>query len=65
MSSLHQKAEEWIGTREASRLTGYTGEWLRLLANAGKVKSKRVATIWVYEKNDLLDYRKCNVRYVR
>jgi hypothetical protein len=50
-------AEGWITTGEAEEATGYGAEYLRQLARADKVKSRKFAGRWLFNRKDLLAYR--------
>lgn len=50
--------EDWITIREAAIFTGYAPDYLRDLASAGKIKAKKVATVWLVSKKSLLAHQK-------
>ncbi len=52
---------EWITTKEAAELTGYTPKHVRRLVEAGKVDGQRFGNVWQVSKSSLIVYlRKAN-----
>jgi len=49
--------DEWISIRQAAQITGYVTEYVRELARGSRVKAKKVFTVWMVEKNDLMRYK--------
>ena len=50
--------EGWITTGEAVELTGYGAEYLRQLARADKIKAQKFAGRWVFNREDLREYKR-------
>lgn len=48
--------DEWLGITEASKLVNYHPDTLRDLAKTGKVKSRKVVTVWQIRRSSLLAY---------
>ncbi len=48
--------EDWLSITEASRLVGYHPDSLRDWAKAGKIKARKVVTVWQVSRSSLLDY---------
>lgn len=44
---------EWITTEEAAQISGYGREHIRDLARLGKLKAKKVATVWLVSRKSL------------
>jgi len=51
-------AEDWLTTKQAAELTGYTTDHIRKLATAGKVKAQRWGRDWQIDHHSLLVYAK-------
>src|SRR5688572_16647425 len=49
---------DWITTREASELTGYTIQRVAQLVRAGTVKGRRFGTVWQVSRRSLLAYHR-------
>lgn len=47
---------EWITTKQAAELTGYTQRRVRQLAKAGKVKGQRWGRDWQIDQKSILSY---------
>ncbi len=47
---------EWLTIQEAAELSGYVREYLRDLANEGKIQARKVATVWLINRRSLLDW---------
>lgn len=49
-------ADEWLSITEASKLVEYHRDTIRDLAKAGKIKSRKIVTVWQVSKKSLLAY---------
>ena len=49
-------AETWISVTEAARLTGYSRKQILRLVRAGKVKARKIVTVWQIDRASLLAY---------
>ncbi len=49
---------DWITTKEATQLSGYTLVHIRRLVSAGKVKGQRWGRDWQVDRQSLLAYVK-------
>ena len=47
---------EWITTKEAAELTGYTTAYLRQLIGRGRLQAKKRGRDWFLSKADVLAY---------
>ena len=47
---------EWISVTEAASLSGYHPEHLRELIRAGRVKARKIVTVWQIDRASLLAY---------
>ena len=47
---------EWLRVPEAAELVGYTPEWIRRLARAGRIQAIKVGREWLVHEVDLLEY---------
>ena len=47
---------EWITTKEAAELTGYTDAYLRQLIGRGRLRAKKRGRDWFLSKADVLAY---------
>ncbi len=47
---------EWITTKEAAQLTGYTPVHIRRLVSAGKIKGQRWGRDWQIDRQSLMTY---------
>ncbi len=47
---------EWISVTEAANLSGYHPEHLRELIREGRVKARKVVTVWQIDRVSLLAY---------
>lgn len=45
---------EWIPISEASERTGYNHAYIQELARQGKIKARKIATVWLVEYRDLI-----------
>ena len=52
------KQADWITTKQATEVTGYTPEHIRRLASQGKVKAQRWGRDWQIDRDSLLAYVK-------
>jgi excisionase family DNA binding protein len=48
---------EWITTKEAAKLTGYSVQYLRRLVRQERVRSRKWANVWMVDRGALLDYQ--------
>ncbi len=51
-------AAEWITTKEAAELSGYAPDYVRDLAREGKIKARKVATVWLVSRKSLLAHKR-------
>ncbi len=51
-------ADDWISVREAAMLCGYHAEHVRELVRDGRVKGRKVVTVWQVSKKSLEKYLK-------
>ena len=49
---------DWLTTKEAAELTGYTTDHIRKMASAGKLKAQRWGRDWQIERRSLLAHVK-------
>ena len=49
---------EWITTKEAAKLTGYSSVTLRQFAREGRIKGRKWGRDWFLEKASVLAYAK-------
>ena len=47
---------EWISVTEAARLGGYHPEHLRELIRSGRVKARKIVTVWQIDRASLQAY---------
>jgi len=47
---------DWLTIEEATRRSGYTASYLRDLARAGKIKSRKIVIVWLLSKTSLDAY---------
>ena len=50
--------DDWITTAEAARLSGYTADYVRKLAAAGRVQAKRWGRDWQISRAAVLAHAK-------
>jgi len=50
------KQEEWITTKEASELSGYTPYHIRELIREERIKAQKFGEVWQVSKQSLLAY---------
>lgn len=46
----------WVSVSDAARLTGYSVYHLRDLIKAGKIKARKIVTVWQVDQASLLAY---------
>lgn len=51
-------AETWVSVSEAARMSGYDADYIRKLIRAGKVKARKVITVWQVDRASLSTYLK-------
>ena len=49
-------ADDWITTREATKLSGYHPVHLRMLIRNGRIKGRKYFVIWQVSRSSLLSY---------
>ena len=47
---------EWITTKEAAELTGYSAAYFRQLIAKGKLEGRKIGRDWLLEKSEVLKY---------
>lgn len=47
-------AEDWITIKEAAEVTGYAADYIRDLAREGKIAARKIATVWLVSRKNLL-----------
>jgi hypothetical protein len=47
---------EWISVTEAVRLSAYEADYIRKLIRSGKVKARKIITVWQVDRASLLSY---------
>jgi len=47
---------DWLTIKEAATLANYNADHLRELARDGKIKAKKIATVWLVSKSSLTVY---------
>jgi hypothetical protein len=50
--------DNWLTTDEAVDATGYGAEYLRQLARADKITSRKLLGRWLFEREGLLAYKR-------
>jgi hypothetical protein len=48
--------EDWISVTEAVRLSAYNPDHLRELIRTGKIKARKIVTVWQVSRASLLHY---------
>jgi hypothetical protein len=48
--------DEWLTIQQASRLSGYHAEYLRIIIRAGKLMARKFGPVWAVNKKSLLSY---------
>lgn len=49
-------ADDWITTRESVKISGYHVERIRELVREGRVKGRKIVTVWLVSKSSLSRY---------
>lgn len=49
---------DWITTKEAAELTGYTPKHVRRLVEAGRILGQRFGDVWQVSRSSLLSYQR-------
>ena len=49
-------ADDWITASEAVELSGYHVERIRELMREGRIKGRKVVTVWLVSRSSLLTY---------
>jgi len=49
---------EWITTKEAAELTGYSVDYLRRIMRKGRVEARKWVNTWMINKASLLAYKR-------
>jgi len=47
---------EWISVTEAARLSAYDADYIRKLIRSGKIKARKIITVWQIDRASLLSY---------
>lgn len=47
---------DWVSVAEAAELSGYEPDYIRKLVRAGKIKARKVVTVWTVDRQSLLTY---------
>ena len=47
----------WVTTAKGAKLTGYSREYVRVLARDGKIQAAKVGRDWLVNKESLLEYQ--------
>jgi excisionase family DNA binding protein len=53
---------EWLTTKQAAELIGYNAEYIRKLAQSGKISAQKLGRDWVIRRADLLAYTRSVTR---
>lgn len=56
--SANMTNDEWLTIEQASRLSGYHTEYLRIIVRAGKLVAHKFGSVWAINKRSLLAYLK-------
>lgn len=48
--------DEWLTIQQASKLSGYHAEYLRIIVRAGKVTARKFGPVWAINRKSLLSY---------
>jgi excisionase family DNA binding protein len=48
---------DWITTSEGAELTGYSTAYVRILAGAKRIRTRRVGRDWLVSREDLLAHK--------
>jgi excisionase family DNA binding protein len=47
---------DWISVTEASKLVAYHPDHLRVLIREGKIKARKIVTVWQVDRTSLMAY---------
>jgi excisionase family DNA binding protein len=47
----------WVTTDKGAELTGYTAEYVRILAREGRIEARKMGRDWWVNREDLLAYK--------
>jgi len=50
--------DEWLTIQQASELSGYHAEYLRIIVRAGKLNAHKFGSVWAISRKSLLSYLK-------
>ena len=50
-------SQDWIDTTRAAALAGYDEEYLRQMARAGKLETRKVGRAWLFSREGLLQHK--------
>jgi len=50
--------DEWLTIEQASQLSGYHAEYLRIIVRAGKLVAHKFGSVWAISRKSLLSYLK-------
>lgn len=50
--------DEWLTIQQASELSGYHAEYLRIIVRAGKLDAHKFGSVWAISRKSLLSYLK-------
>lgn len=53
-------ADDWITTREATKLSGYHPEYIRELIRTSKIQGRKFGIVWQIDKQSLMTYLQAN-----
>lgn len=56
MMSADAMPSEWITTKEAAKLTGYSAGYIRQLIARDRLDGQKLGRDWVLDKSEVLDY---------
>jgi excisionase family DNA binding protein len=48
----------WLTIAEAAKQSGYNAEYLRRLIRNGRIKGRKVATVWLVQQSSLLRHQR-------
>ena len=48
---------EWLNTSEGAELTGFSVDYVRRLARAGRIEARKVGRDWLIERASLLAFK--------
>lgn len=49
-------AQTWLSVPEAAALSGYDADYIRKLIRGGKIKARKVVTVYMVDRRSLLAY---------